>query len=54
MDKEKIGSVKNYIDSLNKKIKSMKNVMKEGDSEGFEELKKESIELTKKIEENTK
>jgi len=51
MDKEKIGSMKNYIDSLNEKIKGMKRFMKDQDSEGFEELKKESIELTKKIEE---
>jgi len=51
MKKEELGSVKNFIDSLNAKLKEIKSSIKEGDESNFKKLKRESLDLTKKIDE---
>jgi len=51
MKKEEISSVKNFIDSLDAKLKEMKSPIKEGNESNFKKLKREALDLTKKIDE---
>lgn len=50
MEKEKIDSVKGFISSLEENMGKLKLAMKKGDGEEFNNLKQDSINLTKKIE----
>ncbi|HIH52009.1 MAG TPA: hypothetical protein HA284_00545 [Nanoarchaeota archaeon] len=50
MDKGKIASVKESINSIERNLEKLKLVMKSGDDEEFKKLKNDSVNLTKKIE----
>jgi len=50
MEKEKIVSVKGFINSLDDNLNKLKIVIKSGDEEEFNSIKEDSINLTKKIE----
>ncbi len=52
MEKEKIDSVKGFISSLEENMNKLKVAMKNGDEEEFKNLKQDSINLTKKIEQS--
>ncbi|MCR4327806.1 MAG: hypothetical protein NUV46_04470 [Nanoarchaeota archaeon] len=49
MEGEKISSVKKWIESLERNMEEIKKVMKSGDEEKFNELKKDSNDLILKI-----
>ncbi|NCN52082.1 hypothetical protein GW931_03655 [archaeon] len=49
MEKEKIDSVKGFINSIDENLNKLKVAIKGGDEEEFNKIKTESIELTKKI-----
>ncbi len=51
MEKEKIFSIKKFLESLELNMDKLKISMKNSDEEEFKKIKNESLELSKKIEE---